>query len=90
MGVTVSNITMRNQKTRWGSCSSKGNLNFNCLLMLCPEEIRDYVVVHELAHLKELNHSPDFWAQVAEILPDYKERRKWLGDNGGAMIGRLS
>lgn len=89
MGVPVNRITIRSQKTRWGSCSAKGNLNFNCLLMLCPDEIRDYVVVHELSHQKELNHSPRFWAQVEVLLPDYKQRRSWLKNNGGAIIGRL-
>jgi predicted metal-dependent hydrolase len=57
--------------------------------MLCPDEIRDYVVVHELSHQKELNHSPRFWAQVEVLLPDYKQRRSWLKNNGGAIIGRL-
>ena len=89
IGVTVGRITIRNQKTRWGSCSSKGNLNFNCLLMLCPEEVRDYVVVHELCHRKELNHSPGFWNEVARVMPDYAARRKWLKDNGAALIRRL-
>ena len=89
IGVTVGRITIRNQKTRWGSCSSKGNLNFNCLLMLCPDEIRDYVVVHELCHRKELNHSPRFWNEVARVMPDYAVRRKWLKDNGSALIRRL-
>ena len=89
IGVTVGRITIRNQKTRWGSCSSKGNLNFNCLLMLCPEEVRDYVVVHELCHRKELNHSPCFWNEVARVMPDYPVRRKWLKDNGSALIRRL-
>ena len=89
IGVTVGRITIRNQKTRWGSCSSKGNLNFNCLLMLCPEEIRDYVVVHELCHRKELNHSPRFWNEVARVMPDYAIHRKWLKDNGGELIRRL-
>ena len=89
IGVTVGRITIRNQKTRWGSCSSKGNLNFNCLLVLCPEEIRDYVVVHELCHRKELNHSPCFWNEVARVMPDYAQRRTWLKENGGSLIARL-
>lgn len=86
MGVTYGRITIRNQKTRWGSCSAKGNLNFNCLLMLMPSEIQDYVVVHELAHRIEMNHSPAFWQLVESILPDYRERRKWLKENGGKYI----
>jgi predicted metal-dependent hydrolase len=73
------------QKSRWGSCSGKGNLNFNCLLMRTPDEIIDYVVVHELCHLKEMNHSPRFWAEVEKIFPDYKERRKWLKDHGNEI-----
>ena len=89
IGVTVGRITIRNQKTRWGSCSSKGNLNFNCLLVLCPEEVRDYVVVHELCHRKELNHSLRFWNEVARVMPDYASCRKWLKDNGAALIRRL-
>lgn len=89
IGVTVNKVTIRNQRSRWGSCSSKGNLNFNCLLMLCPEDVRDYIVVHELCHRKEMNHSPRFWAQVEQILPDYKERQKWLKENGNMLIGRV-
>ena len=89
VGVSYGRITIRSQRTRWGSCSAKGNLNFNCLLMLCPEEVRDYVVVHELCHRKELNHSPRFWAEVAGVMPTYAQHRKWLKENGGALIARL-
>lgn len=89
VGVTYGRITIRAQKSRWGSCSGKGNLNFNSLLMLCPEDVRDYVVVHELCHRKELNHSPRFWAEVEKVLPGYMVHRKWLKDNGGAIIKRL-
>ena len=89
MGVEYGRITVRNQKTRWGSCSGKKNLNFNCLLLLAPEEILDYVVVHELCHLKEMNHSPRFWAEVERVLPDYKERRLWLKRHGEELMGRM-
>ena len=89
MGVTVNRITVRSQRTRWGSCSVKGNLNFNCLLMLCPEEVQDYVVVHELCHRKEMNHSAAFWAEVEKYCPDYKFHRKWLKENGASLIARL-
>ena len=89
VGVTYGRITIRAQKSRWGSCPGKGNLNFNCLLMLCPEDVRDYVVVHELCHRKELNHSPRFWAEVEKVLPGYKVQRKWLKENGGGLIRRL-
>ena len=90
LGVTYGRITIRNQKTRWGSCSAKGNLNYNCLLMLTPPEIQDYVVVHELCHRLEMNHSPRFWNHVANILPDYKERRAWLKKYGSGIISRMT
>ena len=86
IGVTYVKITVRNQKTRWGSCSSKGNLNFNCLLMLAPPEVLDYVVVHELCHRKQMNHSKAFWLEVEKVLPDYKEARKWLKEDGSQII----
>lgn len=89
VGVSYGRITIRNQKTRWGSCSSKGNLNFNCLLMLTSPEIIDYVVVHELCHRKQMNHSTAFWKEVEKILPDYKSRVKWLKANGGAIMRRM-
>lgn len=89
MGVSVGRITICSQKTRWGSCSPKGNLNFNCLLMLAPEEVRDYVVIHELCHRKEMNHSAAFWAEVERYCPDYRVHRKWLKDNGASLIARL-
>ena len=89
VGVSYGRATVRPMRSRWGSCSSDGNLSFNCLLSLCPAEVADYVVVHELCHRKEMNHSPRFWAEVARILPDYGRQRKWLKENGAALIQRL-
>ena len=82
-------VTIRHQKSRWGSCSSKGTLNFNCLLMLAPEEVRDYIVVHELCHLLHMDHSPKFWAEVARVMPHYKEPYNWLKQNEVALMARL-
>ncbi len=89
VGVTYGRITIRDQRSRWGSCSSKGNLNFNCLLMLAPPEVLDSVVVHELCHRKELNHSDRFWAEVYRVYPDYPACRKWLNDNGPRLMAML-
>lgn len=86
VGVTYGRITIRAQKTRWGSCSSQGNLNFNCLLMLAPEAVQDYVVVHELCHRKEMNHSDRFWREVAKVMPDYKIHKKWLKEHGSKIM----
>lgn len=90
IGVKYGKITVRNQKTRWGSCSSKGNLNFNCLLALVPPEVLDSVVVHELCHLKEMNHSEKFYAEVLKVFPDYRKCRRWLKENGGELMGRMN
>ena len=88
MGVDYGRITIRNQKTRWGSCSSKGNLNFNCLLMLAPRGVQDYVIVHELAHRREMNHSGRFWSEVEHVLPDYRQQRQWLKEHGSELMMR--
>lgn len=85
MHVSYGRIAIREQKTRWGSCSAKGNLNFNWRLIFAPEEILNYVIVHELAHRREMNHSTAFYAVVESVLPDYKKCRKWLKDNGQAL-----
>ena len=89
MGVTYGRICIRTQHTRWGSCSGKGNLNFNALLALVPPEVLDYVVVHELCHRKAMNHSREFWTEVERVLPDYRLHRQWLKQHGGALIARL-
>ncbi|MGI6732002.1 MAG: M48 family metallopeptidase [Anaerovoracaceae bacterium] len=80
MGVEYEKIRVSKAKTRWGSCNSRGTLSFTYRLMFAREELIDYVIVHELAHRKEMNHSHRFWAVVEETLPDYKERRKALRD----------
>ena len=89
LGVTYGRITIRNQRGRWGSCSGEGNLNFNCLLMLAPPEVVDYVIVHELAHRKQMNHSAAFWNEVAAVLPDYRQREKWLKTQGKILLARM-
>lgn len=89
VGVDYGRITVRAQRTRWGSCSSKGKLNFNCLLALVPAQVADYIVVHELCHRREMNHSPRFWAEVEKVLPDYRSCEQWLKRHGRDLIARL-
>ena len=89
LGVHPGRITIRCQKTRWGSCSSKGNLNFNCLLMLTPPEVIDSVVVHEVCHLLEMNHSKRFYEHVYRVYPEYKKHHSWLKKHGPELMARV-
>lgn len=81
-GGSYCSITVRDQKTRWGSCSSRGTLSFNYRLIFAPPAVLDYVVVHELCHLTHMNHSRSFWGMVESIMPDYKIYRQWLREHG--------
>ena len=89
LGVSPGRITVRCQRTRWGSCSTKKNLNFNCLLMLAPPEVIDAVVVHELCHLKEMNHSKGFYSLVRNVYPEYDQWNRWLKENGKLLLARV-
>ena len=90
IGVSYGRIAIRHQRTRWGSCSGKKNLNFNCLLMLAPPEVLDSVVVHELCHLKEMNHSAAFYREVLRVFPEYGKWHGWLRENGDLLLARLA
>ena len=89
IGVTYGRITIRNQRSRWGSCSSKGNLNFNCLLMLAPVEVLDSVIVHELCHRKQMNHSAQFYAEIERVFPEYRKWHDWLKQHGESLMWRM-
>lgn len=89
MGVTYGKISFRSQKRRWGSCSAKGSLSFNCLMLLAPEHVQDYILVHELAHRKQMNHSAAFWREVSAVLPEYQQSAIWLKKNGEVLIARM-
>lgn len=80
-GLEIGKISIKNQKTRWGSCSKKGNLNFNYKILFLPEKIQDYIIVHEICHLKEFNHSHNFWRLVSRFIPDYLRIRRELKEN---------
>lgn len=90
LGVTYGRITVRNQKSRWGSCSSKGNLNFNCLLMAAPAEVLDSVVAHELCHRKHMDHSKAFYAELYKLFPDYDRCSRWLKEQGVLLMRRMT
>lgn len=83
--VPFDQVKLKNMSTRWGSCSSKGNLNFSTRLLLCPQFVREYVIIHELAHRLEMNHSARFWGHVESAMPDYQEAEKWLKVHGKKM-----
>jgi len=83
--VNFAKIHIKDQKSRWGSCSGRGNLNFNWRLIMAPEPVCDYVIIHELCHLRFMDHSASFWKLVESICPDYKQYRNWLKENGGEL-----
>jgi predicted metal-dependent hydrolase len=83
--IEVSRVSIRNQRTRWGSCGRDGHITLNWRLVLMPERVRDYVLLHELMHLRRMDHSPEYWALVAAACPDYRESRAWLRANGGSL-----
>jgi predicted metal-dependent hydrolase len=89
MGIGYKRITIRGQKTRWGSCSRKRNLNFNWKLVMAPEPVIDYVIIHELTHLKEMNHSKRFWELVAQYCPEWREHKKWLKQHEADLTARV-
>ena len=89
LGVTLGRITVRSQTSRWGSCSSKGNLSFNCLLMLTPDHVQDYVAAHEVCHRLHMDHSAAFWRDVEKICPEWRRGRDYLKKNGNALVERM-
>lgn len=79
---SVKSVNLKYNQTNWGSCSTKNNINLSTRLLFAPEEVIDYVIIHELAHLEEMNHSSRFWKLVSDAMPDYREKEKWLKQNG--------
>lgn len=82
---SITSVSLKYNHSNWGSCSSKGNINLSTRLLFAPGFVLDYVIIHELAHLVEMNHSPRFWKQVARAMPDYERAEKWLKDHGAGM-----
>ncbi|WP_035795251.1 M48 metallopeptidase family protein [Butyrivibrio sp. WCD3002] len=89
MGIDYEKVLVKSQRTRWGSCSDRGNISLNCLLVQVPSFVRKYVIIHELAHRIEMNHSTAFWHLVSSEMPDYRRAIEWLDTNGEEMIDRL-
>jgi predicted metal-dependent hydrolase len=86
MGLEPKSVSIKTLKSRWGSCSPIGELDFNWIIVMAPNRVVDYVVVHELCHLKQLDHSPKFWKEVERVMPDYAEHKKWLKVNSGKLV----
>ncbi len=86
-GLTVRRVTVRNQRSRWGSCSRRGTVSLNWRLVQAPESVRDYIILHELAHLREMNHSQRFWREVERMCPGYEEAERWLNRHAGLLHG---
>lgn len=84
-GVEVKEVTVRNQRTRWGSCSSGGAISLNWRLIQTPAAVRDYIIYHELMHLREMNHSARFWARVEEVCPAWRDAERWIKQNGSLL-----
>ena len=89
IGVTYGSITIRKLRSKWGSCTSKGNLSFNCLLMAAPPDVLDSIIIHELCHRKHMDHSKKFYAEIYRVFPDYDRCSQWLKDNGSLLIKRM-
>lgn len=90
IGVSYGRVAIRFQRTRWGSCNAKGDLSFNALLVLAPPEVLDSVVVHELCHRRQMNHSKAFYEEVLRAMPDYWQHRRWLKEHGPALLARAA
>ena len=90
VGVTYGKLTLRFMKSKWGSCSANGDIRINTLLMLAPPFVLDAIVIHELCHRKQMNHSAAFYREVYRVCPDYDKAKAWLKENGAAILARLS
>lgn len=86
MGLQYNQMRIKQQRTKWGSCSRKGNINLNWKVLMAPTEVIDYLIVHELAHLKHMNHSKEYWRFVESFMPGYKKSQKWLKENGEKLV----